>query len=79
MVELWPGKNYPRPAIQTYVTIIDFEIVAGEEISRTMDILLAVWSGQSFLDHPYPYQPQIVAENYLIVSKGWMRRELERY
>ena len=32
-----------------------------------------------FLDHPYSYQPQIVAENYFIVSKGWMRRELERY
>ena len=32
-----------------------------------------------FLVHPYPYQPQIVAENYFIVSKGWMRRELERY
>ena len=53
--------------------------MAGEELSRTMDILLAVWSGQSFLDNPYPYQPQIVAENYFIVSKGWVRRELERY
>ena len=53
--------------------------MAGQELSRTMDLLLAVWSGQSFLDHPYPYQPQIVAESYFIVSKGWMRRELERY
>ena len=42
--------------------------MAGEELSRTMDILLAVWSGQSFLDHPYPYQPQIVAELFYCVK-----------
>ena len=53
--------------------------MAGEELSRTMDTAGSLEWRVFFGLSIYPYQPQIVAENYFIVSKGWMRRELERY
>ena len=69
MVELWPGKNYPRTAIQAYVTITDFKIVAGKNYPRPCTYCWHFGVENLFWICPSPYSPQIVNEKFSLLCQ----------